>query len=388
VSTPDEVLESHYGNILYKPMMDTLYHAAWAGNDEFTIGEVYCEPVNKDGTYFSVGPRFVARKQLKILLDMGYKLMSAFEIEGRINHADTQKPLFEGKDVFVQQVFAKHESLLLNMERYAAKAGIEIGHMHTEWGHGQYEWVMDPLWGIDTPDKMFAFKGAAREVCQNRGYECLFVSLPSSDATGNGLHFNHSLWDLAGNNVFHDEKCDRNFSQLGRYWVGGLLRHGRAMAALCAPTVNCYRRMHTAFCPDKVDWDFDNRDVLIRVKAAEEGSHSKGTYVENRYGSACCNPYIMLAVTVAAGIDGIKNKIEPPAPGDPKMMECNVPFSLTEALEALEEDKVLGEALGETFTRWFLQNKRELDLVELATSDATKMDEEALSKEREFYKYM
>lgn len=360
----------------------------WSGKDEYRIGGVQCEPVNEDGSFFPPGPRYVARKQLQTLQDMGYKLLSACEIEARINHADTGKPVFYGHDIYVHELFTANEALFFKLDKFLERAGVNVGHMHAEWGSGQFEWAMEPIWGVEVADKVFTLKQAIKEVCQKEGYEAWFTSVPApmtdgSDSSSNGCHFNHSLWDTDGRNAFLDENDKDLFSKVGRHWLGGLIRHGRAICAISAPTVNCYRRFNIDWTPGKLNWGFDDRFAAIRVKTTAVSS--KGPFIENRNASGSCNPYLMLAATVAAGIDGIKNAIEPPAAGD---FTEKVPLSLAEALDALEADKVMCDALGEECVRWFVNTKRSFDLKELADTDLTKQDAETLKKENEYYKFL
>lgn len=377
-------MERNYGNTKYELQLDTVYEVSWAGKSEYTMGEVLCEPVCDDGSYDPTGPRYIARKQLDILKSMGYRIWSACELEAVIVHSDTQQPVFKGRDVLVQEVLSINERLLIRMDKDLEKAGVNVATMQTEWGSGQFEWALEPEFGIQMADKTMIFKHAVREICRQQGCQCWFLAKSFEGSGLNGCHFNHSLWNENGKNVFLDEDAKYRFSQLGRYWLGGLIRHGRALCALCAPTVNCYRRFHEPFTPSKISWGFDNRLAAFRVPTINKTS--KGPFIENRLGSSSCNPYFILAATVAAGIDGITNAIEPPEPGTAD--EEDVPHTLAEALDALEQDKVLCEALGEQFIRWFLQVKREIELVELDASDVTKPDEKGMAKERDCYMYL
>lgn len=152
---------------------------------------------------------------------------------------------------------------------------------------------------------------------------------------------------------------------MARHWIAGLLKHLKALTAICCPTVNCYRRLHIIPTPNRVDWGYDDRLATVRVKA--DGGPS-GTYIENRLPASAANPYLVLAATVAAGVDGLVNRLECPparrvdnAKGDGGN-ESVLPNTLPEALAALEEDSVVVEALGKEFVTWFVRVKRELEV--------------------------
>ena len=121
---------------------------------------------------------------------------------------------------------------------------------------------------------------------------CLFNPQSSS-----GLHYNHSLWTLDGKTALFDPSASDQLSDIARYWIGGLIKHSAALTALCSPTVNCYRRLHGPRLPDKANWGLEDRNASFRVKNYSE----QGTYFENRIPGGSCNPYLVLAATVAAG---------------------------------------------------------------------------------------
>lgn len=168
-----------------------------------------------------------------------------------------------------------------------------------------------------------------------------------------------------------------HLSNLTRYWLGGLTKHLAAISALCCPTVNCYRRLHGFVSPGYINWNLDDRFCSIRVKNLNE----KGTYIENRLPSSACCPYHVIAATVASGIDGIINKIEPPPKGDKSLGQ--LPTTFEEALNILDKDEVIREALGPSFVNYFVKLKRGADLTDAVSH--RRNDEEQLSWERDQY---
>ena len=150
-----------------------------------------------------------------------------------------------------------------------------------------------------------------------------------------------------------------NLNDICRWWLGGQLKHAAAICAFAAPTINCYKRYKQwSFAPTNATWGFENRTVGVRVK----GLKGEGAHLENRIPGAASNPYLVMSAIIAAGIDGLKNQIEPPAPVENIAygMEGveNLPAGLPQALDALEADAPLRDLLGEEFVKLYLAVKR------------------------------
>ena len=231
---------------------------------------------------------------------------------------------------------------------------------------------------------VFRFKQGVKEMAQQRGLHANFMTMPSTDGCGSAAHFNHSVWcKTSGDNAMYDPAKEDNLSDLARHWIAGLVKHTNALTALCSPTVNCYRRLHGVWVPNTASWGIDDRVATFRVK----NYSNSATYVENRLATGPCNPYLVIAGCIAAGIDGIVNHLECP----PKSQDNapKVPFTLEEALQALESDTVMVEALGKQFVEWYCETKRQIDIKKLQGSVMDKPDPEAIQKEVDMYgKYM
>jgi glutamine synthetase len=394
---PDEVMELNLDNAAVKPMPGTLYSLPWAADGKHRVGEVLCEmfwiPPYRDGSPQTVCPRYVARRQLNRLAELGYRLYSGYEAEFILCDAGG-KPVFKGVDMNVNTVYSEFESFLYDMDEKMETAGIDVATFQTEYGDGQFELAMTPKYDIESADQLFKLKHAVKEMSRQRdNWQAAFMSKPFTDTSGNGLHFSHSLWstdeDCATRNVFHDPQSNDSLSAVARHWLAGLLIHSPAIMALCSPTVNCYRRLGTTFTPTYVDWGFGYRSAMIRVKA----KHPKNTYVENRIAAGSANPYLVMAATVAAGIDGIVNKLECPPPMTINQRAAEekahtsktqkLPHSLSESLDALENDDALCEALGREFVAWFVNSKRANEIAKVA--QAVKLGQKEMDVERELY---
>lgn len=202
----------------------------------------------------------------------------------------------------------------------------------------------DPLF---VADEVITFKYVARNIALENGLIPVFMPKPLFGDNGSGLHFHLSLWDLdMKKNLFFDESSN-NLSQLARYFIGGILYHGKSLAAVVAPTTNSYHRLVPGYeAPVYLVWGHSNRSAAIRIPAT--GGRSKLTRIEFRSPDPTCNPYFALSATLLAGIDGIKKKIDPGEPYEMDVYEIpkdklseNVsvlPKSLDEALDELESD--------------------------------------------------
>ena len=246
------------------------------------------------------------------------------------------------------------------------KTGVDIENYQCEAGIGQLEITYRPEFGIKAADVGQTFKLGIKEIALKQGLVASFMSKPWPDRSGNSAHYCHSLWDVEGKVAkLYDESSRTGLTQLGEHWVAGLLHHARAIAVLMAPTMNCLKRYkRNSFAPWNATWGPDNRTCAIRVKINGE----KGTYIENRMGAGGCSPYISMAATIAAGLDGIINKLPLPKgidgagsaykdediPPDTPL----IPSNMEEAVQALLDDEVITKALGEQFIKCFVALKR------------------------------
>jgi glutamine synthetase len=196
-------------------------------------------------------------------------------------------------------------------------------------------------------------------MCQRRGLLATFMCRPAlPNFFSSGWHLHESLISRAdGRNAFASE--DETLSPVGRQFVAGLLEHALPMTLFASPTVNGYKRYRPySFAPDRVCWAVENRGALVRVQGAAGDSNS---HVENRIGEPAANPYLYMAANIAAGLDGIRRKLDPPAPveADPYAAEATMlPTSLREAVGALVEDTFYRKAFGDGVVDYLIQMKR------------------------------
>ena len=327
----------------------------------------------KEGSFMQACPRYALRKQLNTLQELGFHLMSAFELEYCLLDAETHEAVIPCKNTSLTLTHAEVEEYLYSVTQSCADANIDISDIRVEAGMSEFELVLAPKYGIDTSDDVFVARELIREVSSAFNFLATFMSSPSDHMNTQSAHLNLSLWtqtsDGERKNAFYDANDPHKMSNVFRHFLAGLIKHGKALCAFWCPTVNCYRRLKKFKCTPKSDWDYDNRKTTFRVK--NDGKLS--TYLECRKPSSACNPYLVTAATLVAGIDGIRNQTPLPEACedlfDPtrerksrEEVKDPLPESLEEALDELQKDEVLKEGLGEELLRWFVDLKRQKEI--------------------------
>ncbi|XP_046575985.1 lengsin-like [Haliotis rubra] len=370
----------NFGNDAIYPDLDTLRPIPWA-HDEVKVAEILCESRwKKDNSPQEACPRYVARKQLQRLQEQGYALFSGYEIEFKILDKETLTPVFECWNLHSHRLLTKHSKEIFNFDKQFQLANIDVERYHVEAGPGNFEAIPKPKFGIESADICMTVKEGLMEMAANLKQHVLtFMAFPLSDENpfGTYSHLNFSLWNMSGECVFFEASAPDKLSVIAKYWIAGILKHSKALCAFSNPTVNCYRGINKRFCPSAIFWGIDDREASLRVKT--EGPSK--TYIENRLSSGKCNPYLVLASTIAAGLDGVTNRLECPPAGSSENAET-FPKTLEEALEQLMQDDVLVSALGLELVTWFVKCKRDGE-IDLFTDAET--DEERFALEKEYH---
>ena len=233
--------------------------------------------------------------------------------------------------------------------------------------NGQFEmnWEYDDV--LQTADKHSFFKFMVRSIAEKHGLRATFMPKPFQGLTGSGCHAHISVWDLAGkSNAFADKNMELGLSEKGRYFLGGIMKHASALAAICNPTVNSYKRINAprtlsgaTWAPNTVTWTGNNRTHMVRVPGP-------GRF-ELRLPDGAANPYLMQAVIIAAGLSGIRSKADPGPRSDVDMYReghtvthgAKLPLNLLDALRAYDEDGELKAAMGEDFSAAYVKLKHQ-----------------------------
>ncbi len=245
------------------------------------------------------------------------------------------------------------------------KLGFEVEASHHEVAPGQHEIDFKYANAIEACDNIQTFKLVVKTIARKHGLHATFMPKPLFGINGSGMHCNMSLFQ-GEKNAFFDPEGELQLSQTAYYFLGGLMEHARAYTAICNPTVNSYKRLVPGFeAPVYVAWSGRNRSPLIRVPE----SRGLSTRLELRSVDPSANPYLALAVLLQAGLDGIKNEIQPPKGVDRNIYIMNeeerkaakiydLPSTLHNALKELRADAVMVDALGEHIFNNFQEAKR------------------------------
>ena len=354
-----------YGDAYLFPDFSTFQVLPWVDK----TARVLSEPRHLDGSPVALATRHLAQRQIAELETLGLQLLSGYEYEFYLVDALTRQPFTSTIQLFGTLPPAD-QGVIYDILRSLAAVGVDIITADLEYAPGQLEINFAPGWGIDGADRAYTFKNTVKEIALQQGRMASFMTKPDITQAANGCHFNQSLWD-GQRNALLDANSETGFSQLGLHYIAGQLAHAPAISALLCPTINCWKRFQpNAFAPTNVTWGIDNRTTALRAKAFRD----ERTYLENRLASGAANPYVVLAATVAAGLDGIQRQLQPPEPiqtvADGLVTVPALPTRLEGALDALEQDEVLREALGEAFIQLFVSLKRyEVEKARTAVAD-------------------
>lgn len=283
---------------------------------------------------------------------------------GPCDDSDTlEKPCYDYKGL------ARSAEFLTRITSACRKVGIDVYQIDHEDANGQFEVNYTYADAMTTADHHIFVKMAASEIANQLGLIATFMPKPFSNRTGSGAHFHLSVGDGKTKNLFYDAKDKRGLglSKMGYHFMGGLLHHARGLTAICAPTVNSYKRLvvgralsGATWAPAYVTYGDNNRTCMVRIPYGR---------LEMRLPDAAVNPYLASAAIIAAGMDGVEKKMDPGEPNNTNLYEWTdaqlkkagidvLPQSLAESVDALEADKVLCEGLGKELAAEFIRLKR------------------------------
>lgn len=355
-------------DMLLAPDLSTFQIFPW-GDPSARVGRLICDITMPDGTPFSGDPRGVLKRQLDKAATLGYVMNAGMEAEFFLF-----KPTPEGKPAtHTHDVGGYFDLAPMDLGEDARRAivdaleqmGFEVEASHHEVAHGQHEIDFRYADALRTADNIATFRFVVKQVARQFGLIASFMPKPVFGQNGSGMHTHQSLFK-GGQNAFWDPQREWDLSITALHYIGGLLRHARAMTAVTNPLVNSYKRLVPGFeAPVNVAWSMRNRSPMIRVPE-RRGS---GTRLELRTPDPSANPYLALTVMLAAGLDGLNTEADWREPVNTNIWEMSyrerrrlrvddLPQSLSEACDELEKDDVLCGALGEHITQQFLAAKR------------------------------
>jgi glutamine synthetase len=241
------------------------------------------------------------------------------------------------------------------------KLQLPLRTIEDEMGPGQIEVTFDIQDPLEAADTLVLFRSMIKQITARMGLHATFMAKPKfTSFVASGWHLHQSLAFPDGGNAFvSTESPPQLLSDAGRHFVGGILKHAAEASVFTTPTINGYRRRKpNSLAPDRATWGYDNRAAMIRVQGTP-GEPS--VHIENRVGEPCANPYLYIASQILAGVDGIRNRIDPGAMDDSPYeatSRAKLPVSLIEAVEALDQSAFYREAMGDSFIDWLIGMKR------------------------------
>lgn len=351
------------------PDPDTFVIFPWRSSNG-KVARFICDVYNPDGKPFPGCPRNNLKRVLKEAEALGYTMKVGPEAEFFLFLADENgRATTRTQDeagYFDLAPLDLGENARRDMDTTLEEMGFEIEASHHEVAPSQHE--IDFKYGeaLSVADAIMTLKLTVRSIAQRHGLHASFMPKPLFGVNGSGMHTHQSLFE-GKKNVFDDPNSPHGLSDIARYYMGGILEHARGITAITNPTVNSYKRLVPGFeAPVYMAWSEQNRSCLIRVPAKRGVS----TRIEVRNPDPTFNPYLAMAVMLKAGLEGIKNKIEPPAPVDRDIYKMDLternklgiqslPGNLYEALMELSRDEVVKSALGEHIYNKFIEGKME-----------------------------
>ncbi len=327
-----------------------------------------------EGEDVAQAPRNVLRKLIDQAADQGLHVKTGIEAEFFLltPQGDQISDPFDtaAKPCYDQQAVMRRYEVIREICDYMLELGWGPYQNDHEDANGQFEmnWEFDDA--LKTADKHSFFKFMAKSVAEKHGLRATFMPKPIEGLTGNGCHAHISVWDGAGSaaktNVFADDAMDLGLSQSGRHFLGGIMKHASALAAITNPTVNSYKRINAprtmsgaTWAPNTVTWTSNNRTHMVRVPGP-------GRF-ELRLPDGAANPYLLQAVIIAAGLDGLSTNADPGkrydidiyAEGHKVRGATRLPLNLLDALREFNKNKGLKSMLGDEFSAAYLKLKHQ-----------------------------
>jgi glutamine synthetase len=383
------------GEVRLVPDTESFVPLPWAPG----AGAMVADLVRLDGEPWQACPRAFLKRAVDELATEGYELLAAFEPELTLGRrlpgeaaGDPARlvPLDESL-CFSTTGFGLAHDYAIELVRALQAQGLTVEQYYPELGHGQQELSIRHAPALRAADNQVWFRETARGVAWRQGLWASLAPKPVPDQAGNGAHVHASLW-ADGRNAFWDAGDARGLSGVAYHWIGGLLAHLPGLVALTCGSVNSYRRLAPQTWSSAFTcWGMDNREAAVRVPSRMWGLDEASTNLELKPSDATGNPYLALGACIHAGLDGLRNKLDPgrPVDVDPAGLSRRtrsrrgidrLPESLGAALDALEADELLMEALGPLRRTAYLAVKRS----EVATFAAHDVDFECAQHAAKF----
>lgn len=368
-SALEGVVRIEESDMYLHPDLDTFAIFPWRPQ-QGRVARFICDVYRMDGTPFEGDPRYILKKVIKEAEDMGYIFNVGPECEFYLFHTDDDglptTLTHERAGYFDLGPSDRAENVRRDMVLTLEDMGFEVEASHHEISPAQHEIDFKYDEALATADNLMTFKLTVKSIAQRHGLHATFMPKPKQEFCGSGMHVNMSLMDKStGKDIFDDVNGKLGLSENAYHFIAGLMKHMKAITAIANPLINSYKRIVPGFeAPLYIAWSATNRSPLIRIPAAR----GQSARIELRSPDPTANPYLTLAVCLAAGLDGIKNKLEAPSGIDVNIFDMTdserefvgierLPEDLYEALQCLKQDKFIMNVLGSRTAKKYIEAK-------------------------------
>lgn len=350
-----------------KPDYDTFTIFPWRPK-EGAVARLMCDILTPDGEPFAGCPRSTLKKVMAEAKELGFEMYAGSEPEFFLFDKDENgEPTTITNDkggYFDLSPVDMGENARRDIVLALEEMGFDVEASHHEVAPGQHEIDFKYAPVLRTADNIATFKFVTKAVAMEHNLHATFMPKPIFGENGSGMHVHQSLFK-DDENAFYDPDDELGLSEVAYHYMGGILKHAPALAAITNPVINSYKRLVPGYeAPVYISWSAQNRSALIRVPSAR----GVGTRIELRNPDPAANPYLAMAVMLKAGLDGIKNKIEPGeqtidniyAMGESERQARSIdslPSDILEAVNNLAEDQILRDTLGEHIFEHFVEAK-------------------------------
>ncbi len=334
-------------NLFLVPDLDSFTILPWRPQ-QGKVAKFICDVIKQDGTPYTLSPRTILKNVLEDAKKEGYTFVVDPECEFFLFHTDdngTPTTITHEKAGYLDVgPLDLGENARREMVLTLEDMGFEIESSHHEKAPAQHEIDFTQAEALDTADALMSFKFAIRSTAKRFGLYATFMPKPRTDLPGSGMHLHISMYKN-GENLFDDD--DGEASAMAGFFMGGVMEHARALCAITNPVVNSYKRILTGYhAPKEVYWAKKGEKALLKY-------HNNGadTKVELRFPDPSANPYLAIAVCIAAGMDGIHKQI---SPGEANCQSGRyLPGNLKDALDCMKQDSLMKATLGEEFVKLY-----------------------------------
>ncbi len=355
-------------DMVAKPDPSTFIILPYRPKDSAVVARIFCDIYEPDGNPYKGDPRYVLKRNLKIAKDMGFTFNIGPELEYFYFKSDQDTEILDKGGYFDLTTLDEATDLRRDTILTLEEMGIKVEYSHHEVAPSQHEIDLKYTEALRMADNTITYRIVVKEVARKYGVYATFMPKPIFGVNGSGMHVHQSLFK-GNKNAFFDAKDKDYLSNIGKWYIAGLLRHAKEITLITSQWVNSYKRLVPGYeAPVYISWAKRNRSTLVRVPLYKPGKE-KATRAEYRSPDPACNPYLAFACMLRAGLEGIRNKYLLPVPIEEDVYEMSdqrrkelkiesLPGSLYEAIEQAEKSKLIKDTLGDHVFEKLIENKK------------------------------